>query len=804
MTRPYIFFVLPVLLIGILATFLGLQQISWFSASSHKIITGLLIGAVVVEALARLFNFGRLTTGAIAAFGIAVFANAIWPLLVSLLFAFSSFLLGHAVLAVLKINKNSLTGIAYFLVGAGTYGTAVGLLAHFPVNYAGLYWLGLLIPIIIERRSLRSHIGLLVDSCTQSDKYKWLDLAIALVALVYFSVALMPEVGHDALASHLFIPGHLAHRHEWSFDVTTYVWAVMPMMGDWIFSLVNMLGGETAARMTNVGFIFTLSWLLHELVLWAGGGARGARWAVLIFLTTPLTYTEASSLFIESIWASFVVAGMLSVLKIISTDNVQKVQLPVAGFLLGSALAAKAVTFTILPVPLLFLLLRYRYWFSKQLAPYILSGLVLFIMVGAIPYITAWLYTGNPIFPFFNEYFQAPQYPAENFSAPAIFEKGVSWDTIYRITFDSGSYLESMPGAAGFQWLLLLLPAMVLFTITWDRRKLALVIIGLLAVVLTFHHTAYLRYVLPSFVILSAAIGAFISVILSNRGALLQGIVLIVTVSSILLNLLFFKSGTYYGHISYKPLKSMEARAQYLRDRLPIRNAVSLVNQLNANRTPVAVFAPPLTAGLHSDALYPNWYNHMFYSLVNSADNEEALAGILLSKGVDYVIVDENWGSLEKREIIYKAAQEVSNIGSISVRILRNDYRFNTELLNDTVFSADYHWHLSKGAKMIADGVLVNVVSNAFQVVHVMPVRRYLLTIQAGCANEVTQGRLQVNWIDEDSNLINANIKVFDCAKTPSSHAMEVVAPQHAVNAVIYATGHTQESLIINKVSFKQ
>jgi hypothetical protein len=32
----------------------------------------------------------------------------------------------------------------------------------------------------------------------------------------------------------------------------------------------------------------------------------------------------------------------------------------------------------------------------------------------------------------------------------------------------------------------------------------------------------------------------------------------------------------------------------------------------------------------------------------------------------------------------------------------------------------------------------------------------------------------------------------------------EVVAPHEAVNAVIYATGHTKESLIIHKVSFKK
>ncbi len=39
---------------------------------------------------------------------------------------------------------------------------------------------------------------------------------------------------------HLLIPAYLETKHQWSFDVTTYAWAAMPMLGDWIFSLGYM------------------------------------------------------------------------------------------------------------------------------------------------------------------------------------------------------------------------------------------------------------------------------------------------------------------------------------------------------------------------------------------------------------------------------------------------------------------------------------------------------------------------------------------------------------------------------------
>jgi len=796
------------LALGVGITIWGLLHTSWAGAiESQDHLPFMLLILLVVAVCSWIAYKSSLIVGAALAGVLALAFGAVWPLLVTIWFALASALVGKWFLK--KLDAETDSWIFQLLVGASIYGTAVGLLAHFPANYPGVYGGALTIPLLLGRKILHQWFDVIRRWLVRSRRpdemsCRWLDISIAVVALVYFLTALMPEVGHDALAMHLFIPGHLYHSHEWGFDVNTYVWAVMPMMGDWLFSIGYMLAGETAARMVNVGFIFVLSWLVRDLVIWAGGNAVGARWAVLLFLTTPLTFTESSSLFIESVWTSFVVGGSISVFKLLQSDSDQSNQLPIAGFLLGGAMAAKAITFSILPVLLLLLVLRYSAWLRWSLIRPLALGLLLFFSVAAIPYATAWHLTGNPVFPFFNQIFQSPFYPSVNFESASLFGKGLTWDVFYQATFNTEKYLESRPGATGFQWLLLFFPALLALIFSRQYRGVILFVVAGLSITLTFQSVTYLRYVFPSFVWVAGGIGVALSVgmtdsVIARRLLSLAGWTVVV------LNLTFFKSGTYYGDLSQQALASSSGRKAYLNTRLPIRNAVELVNRLNIGRTPVAVFSSPLTGGLAADGLYPNWYNRKFQELVDEAQSSKAIAQLLLDKGVDYIILDDNWGGADKRKIIEDATEKLAELGTITVRKVKNGFRFQTELLTNPDFSKYEGWTLSSGANVQSSGwITVSVSSPAYQVVPVVAGRRYQNSVTAICDDQLSQGRLQVNWLDSKSNFISTDIHVFDCSLSEISHSAEVIAPRDALYAVVYASGHTNVPIILRKVSFKQ
>lgn len=812
------------LLAGVFLTIWGLAHLQWpqvlpwsDNVALFRFASFLITCTVLVFSSSWWSKKSALLVGAAIAAGFTILAGALWPLLVTLWFVIASALLGKFILSVFRIVSERDRWLTNFLVGAGVYGTTVGLVAHFHVNYPGVYGAALALPILSNWRLLAEESRKLLSCLPQKSivmsGVNRLDVAIAVISLVYFIVALMPEVGYDSLAMHLFIPSHMALRHQWGFDASIYVWAVMPMLGDWIFSIGYMLAGETAARLINVGFIFALGWLVRDLVLWAGGSAIGARWSVLIFLSTPLTFTEGSSLFIESVWAAFVVASTLAILNACSTLGKPKFELPVAGLLLGCALAAKAVTFTMLPVLLLLLIWRFRVWFKPTSLPYLALGLCLFLVLGIIPYVTAWRLTGNPVFPFFNHIFQSPYYSSgkDPFSA-AVFGQGITWDFIYQATFQSVRYLEATNGAAGFQWLLLFLPASVAIFAMRQKKAVTLLLIGVMSIVIAFHSTSYLRYVFPAWAILAASIGVAFEQIVTKH-VNIKNFVYIVAVAAIGLNLLFFSSGAFYRDFALKPIIDESSREFYLSGRLPIRNVVELVNRLNTGRAPVAIFGNPLAAGLAGDALYPNWYNVKFQGEISSIHTDQELANILLQRGVDYIILDSNWNGVnccsegkEKQALIEKASDKIAEFGSLSVRKVKTDYRFKTELLNSPDFKSIKDWALAPGAKYDADTEIIstNVASSGTQVATVSPGQRYINSVVARCAKEPTLGRIQINWLDGKGQFISTDIKTFECSQTWTEYAMEVTTPPNAVTAVVYVTGHTTIPLEFKSNSLRQ
>lgn len=802
------------LLAGMALTCWGLAHLSWpqavpWSTDGIRSLGIFVIVCVAVVALGSLWSKrSPLVVGGSVAIGLALLSGALWPLLVTLWFAFSSIILGKSILSTLKISteENWLTN---FLLGSGIYGTVVGLLAHFPVNYPGVYALLLAAPVLFGWRILAEQESVVLMRGRKSARgcrFNALDVAIAAIALTFFATALMPELGFDALWMHMFVPAHMSIRHQWGFDVGTYVWAVIPMLGDWMFSLGYMLGGESASRMINVGFIFILAWLVRDLVLWAGGSIMGARWAAFIFLSSPLAFTEGSSLHIESVWSAFLVAGLLAILQACSLERNPKNELIIGVLFFGLAATAKAITLTILPIPLLILAWQYRTWFGEICWQRMSIYTGLFFASGSIPYVTAWWLTGNPVFPFFNGIFMSGYFPPVNFDSSTIFGKGVSWDVLYRITFESGKYLEAGPGASGFQWLMLYSPTAAFLLAARHIRGIVLLLAGTLTVVLVFHSVSYLRYVFPAWVILAAAIGVAMSSVLATSGHIKKAWTVVAT-AAVALNLLFFCSGAPYKDFALKSISDENSRTRYLSSRLPIRNAVELVNNLNVGGNSVAVFSSPLTAGLAANALYADWTNTVFEKEITQATSERDIVDSLLRRGVVFVILDSNWksGSV-KIEQIKKATEVLAENNSVSVRRIKADYLFKTELLVDPDFESINGWVLSPSTKYDAKtGVIsANVSTPATQSVVVSPNRHYLVTVVARCATVPALGRVQVNWIGSGGEFVNADIKTFECSDSWTEQAMQVIAPKGITTAVVYVSGHTKEPLEFKRASLRQ
>ncbi len=781
---------------GLIVTGWGLKGIG-LPAQGFALSNGLmwlvLFALVAFTALAGRWHAVGVAAG--LGVGFALISGQLWPFLVALWFVAAAMVVGCWILRVLGMREPQTQPVICFLCGAGVLGTSAGLLAHLPVNHPGTYAFALALPLVLGWGPLAHWVSALRKSIAASAaqprawQKSWVSAAAAAAALVHFMVAFLPDLGPDALAVHLFLAADLRANHRWGFDAGTYVWAVMPLLVDWTYAITYMLGGETAARLVNVAYLFSLAWLLRELVLWAGGSALGASWALLLFFTTPLTFTESSTLFIEAGWSAWLVAGILYLLRALESPAEDRSALPLTGLLFGFALAAKAVTLSILPVLLLVLLARPSAWTKAEQRLLAFKAVLLGVAAGSVPYLTALLITGNPVFPFFNALFKSPFYPSENFEAPP-FERYLSWDTVYRVTFESVRYLESYAGVAGFQWLLLLVPCVVALVALPQRRNAAavLVVIAVLAVASVFQQTAYLRYVFPALVILLAAMGVGLGVLLQAPGSLVWPFA---GGAAVLLNIAYFHVGSKYADFPFPAAFSVTARIELLAERQPFRSIVPVLNELNVDRTPVFWIAKPLGAGVTADQLYREWYNHRFFYEFMAVRSEQAMVSLMTGRGSEYAVVDMRSSDLPST-LLLNVTDEVARRAHVSLRRLKPSLHFTRELLASPDFSDPSAWTLVPGAQYdpAARSFLVSPQASAYQVVPVMARRKYLNTISARCAKDEVEGRLQVNWAGADGRFLGVSSLAYRCAPEWTRHSFEVIAPHRAVAATVYTTGH--------------
>lgn len=772
-----------------------------------------IIGGMVIEGLSRILNQKRLVSVAILSMLIIVLCGNIFPLITNILLAISCYILGCFTFALLRLKllKNSV--VFSFLVGVVIIGTVIGLMVHYPINYSGTY--GLLIVTILY--SGRGYVRELWEKFNthfyELKDYTWIDLCLGLVIIYYILLVQMPEVGHDALTTHLFVPTYVEQNLMWSFDVNTYVWATMPMLVDWVYTAAYILSGEFGPRLTNAGFFLIIAYIIHQIVLWAGGNALGARWAALLLLVLPLTGHLTNTLYIESIWTAIFVGGTFLILiflfpsrnKLTELDYRDRLNsnIVISGLLLGGAAAAKAVTLSMLPALAILILFRIRGWLGTIKLKSIFIGIFLFVMIGIIPYLNAWLITGNPVFPFFNEIFKSPQYPEVNFSA-SVYGKGLSWDTLFHLSFNSNKYIEGGIGVGGFHILLLLLPALFMFTLDKKYRGLSLLFVGILAAAIPFQQTAYMRYIYPSYVIITAGIGVFLSIALADKSSITRFLVVLCAGLGLFLNSIFYKTGIKGGNIMVSALLSEEGRETYLDSWLPLRNAVETVNELNVSNHPVAILSQPLAAGLESEAIYANWYNHSFLNLILQVKTQNSMIDLLKEQKIKYVLLDDYWRFKDKKKLVENVTIEIVKIGSISVRELNKTYTFTSELLKNGIFQNKENWYVPEGTFFKKGSAKLTINSAISQAVPIRENVRVFMSAETICPVKDSIGRLQINWHNENDEFIKTSIKTFPCKDIPETHSVEYVSPNNTKYGIVYISGHLDEPITFKSVSVKK
>lgn len=496
-----------------------------------------------------------------------------------------------------------------FLFGLGSWIFAVMLTAAWPIHYRWLYWLLPLVPISIAARQGWLRWPALPEARSRRETAA---LAAALFPLTcHWLVALKPEASSDGLAMHAVIAARMAAAHAWPFDPGEFAWALMPMGGDWAWSIAWQLGGEACARLLNASLLALIAWMLRRrLKGWTGA------LIVAAFLATPLVQHVTGSLFIENVVAALILGALLMFRQ-------RRTAWWLGGcFLCGVAMASKfgALAFA---VPLLVLAAVRAPW--RRAA----AGCILALTVGSVPYVNAWARTGNPLFPYFNAFFRSPYYALENFR-DARFETPLSRSTFYDLTFHSSRFVEGQDGSAGFLFFLLLPGALA--ALRWRRPRLGAValLVGLAGSLLTLKGQSNLRYTYAAMPLLTLGAGLTLTVPAARR-RWLQLALGATAALAFVLNLSLLPAAGWYHKGFY------EARDEYLKKSAPERKLVEWLNA-HAAGARVAWLEGNAIGDFRGRTFTNSWHSDEFIRRLRAAGSADDLTRLMRGLRIEYVI----------------------------------------------------------------------------------------------------------------------------------------------------------------------
>jgi hypothetical protein len=587
----------------------GLRRLGWLAA-------GFTAWSLLLLRL-RPALFRPLTAGLALAYTVVVVGPAA-PAAVALVL-FSACLLGS-----LLVDDDLLA----VLPGLAAYAWLIGVAASTPVHYPLVYLVAFSLPVLAQPRRAAALGGRLLSWMRGRAGGGPADALLAFALVALWLVALKPEVSADGMAMHLAIPAHVAAYHQWHFDVTRVVWAVMPMSADWSFTAAYLLGGEYAARLLNFAVLCLIVALVFTAIRqWLSRPA--ALVLAAVFAASPIVQLATGSLMAENVWAAFVSAAVVALARYRESGSAR--WLCAAGVLAGAAIATKygAIAFAIA----LAVMAGFEVSRRRAVKP-VLLAVVCLVVSASPPYATAYRKTGNPVFPFLNAVFQSPYFDSTASFADTRFHNPVGIKTAYDVTFHTDRHLEARKGGFAFQYFVLLPLVVLLWRRDWPYLGHAALLLGAAYLLLTFPSQPNLRYAYPALPLLTIAIGAGLARLRDADLRLYRGAIA-ASVALFGLNIYFTAASGWY-HRGFFLLGRAEVE-RYIDFAAPQRRLIEYLNSRHPG-APVLYVEGSEIAGLRARAFTLTWHTDSFAKRWYQARSTAEWAKLAKEAGIRTVI----------------------------------------------------------------------------------------------------------------------------------------------------------------------
>lgn len=689
--------------------------------------------------------------------------------------------------------------------GIAVYLCLVGLLVYLPINYPICYWALVLAPILINWRAIPYYAAVwrrLLRAPAEPLTYAATAL-LGFCLLAHFLVALKPEVGYDALAMHLYIPGYVAARHYWPFDTNQAIWALMPMAGDWGYTITFMLGGEYAARLLNFAAMLLVIVLLVKAVReWIPLGPALLLGAALA--SSPFVQLVTGSLFIDNFVALWMLTGTLVVVRFATKRHLSDAFL--CAVLLGCAVDTKfaalagALLLAGICIGLIIATLRRS---PGKLVLALVVWLALFATAGLPPYMTAYILKRNPVYPFLPVTLGGAPSPVGNV-LNTLYRDPLRWSTLYDLTFDSGRYLESQNGSFGLHHLFLIPLAIAGLVLVRRTGPSIAVTTAVLTFVSAYVTQSYIRYLYPSLPLFAYAAAAVLGWMRSHQRRLSTAVdvafVILIAINIYLLP----ASGWLHKQFFLPDLAGDFYRQSYLDAFAPVRRLTDYLNFIDKGGT-AAYLGTNQIAGLQAKAYTLTWHHSWFLIDIRQSINAAAVGRVMKKYGIRDIIAPKDLTDLPKPVQDYLRENTRTLFTSGNWNALRPEINFVEQVIGNGGFDqGTKEWVVFGKVRASKGTVEVTNRDTLSQSFTASEGERFRYRLTASCPVAGTMLRLQVNWVDRAGRMTGVSLDPEACTAAEATYEATFEAPSTSVAGVAFVAGHDSHPVIVHRISLER
>ncbi len=384
--------------------------------------------------------------------------------------------------------------VVVLLAGLAILAAVIGWLLPFPFHGIRVYLASATILCVWRRNAIRRRVGRIWEewSRLEQESPAWLGCLVA-AAFVAGLGLWLPSMNFDDNTAHLILPSQLLVDGYYHLDVSTQTWAVTPWANNVLNGVAALLAGQEARAAVNVLWLLVGLNGAWRLATALGADTRGALAAAIVYASLPLTGYFTTNMQVDG--ASAAVLTQLAALLVTSGRTLPPVVL--VGALLGLLAALKAPN-AIFAFPAM----GWLGWLAlrQRRVGWLVQVAAIAVLLAGSSYVYSILVTGNPLFPLFNATFKSGYFPPIDL-VDGRWKAGLSWRSLWDLTYQTGLYGEHYAGAFGIATLALL-PALVVEAMRRPASRYVaiwFVVSGLLM----FAQIQYMRYLYPAIAILS-------------------------------------------------------------------------------------------------------------------------------------------------------------------------------------------------------------------------------------------------------------------------------------------------------------